>query len=159
MDQHVPSGVRGADLDQVDPLVANRERELSREGPRYGRQLDVAEVEGPEDLPEEGARLAELIGVVEHRCHHLRRDLRELLGGRLGRDDGGVSHELVPVAVVSIGVRIHERVDRTSCRRCIAHGLEHLGGELQVEERVDEQGLAAVRDQPGVAPAPGAVRL
>ena len=39
------------------------------------------------------------------------------------------------------------------------HGVEHLAGEPQVEERVDQQPGAAARDQPGVGPAPPAVGL
>ena len=37
--------------------------------------------------------------------------------------------------------------------------VEHLGGELQVEQRVDQQRDAVAHDQPGVAPPPAAVGL
>ena len=39
------------------------------------------------------------------------------------------------------------------------HGVQHLAGEPQVEQRVDEQRRAVADDQPGVAPAPTAVGL
>jgi len=40
-----------------------------------------------------------------------------------------------------------------------AHGVQHLLGEFQVEEGVDQQGRLAIDDEAGVTPAPGAVGL
>jgi hypothetical protein len=39
------------------------------------------------------------------------------------------------------------------------HLLEHLAGEVEVEQRVDEQRVAVADDQPGVAVAPLPARL
>jgi hypothetical protein len=49
---------------------------------------------------------------------------------------------------------VDELADVVRGRDGIPHRLEHLRGERQVEQRVDKQGLVAVRDQPRVAPAP-----
>jgi xanthine dehydrogenase YagR molybdenum-binding subunit len=56
-------------------------------------------------------------------------------------------------------VGVDELADFARRRHRVTHGLEHLRGERQIEERVDQQGLLAVRHQTGITPAPGAVRL
>ncbi|KCZ56859.1 hypothetical protein HY30_18315 [Hyphomonas chukchiensis] len=33
---------------------------------------------------------------------------------------------------------------------CILHGLQHVGGEVHVEERIDEQRLIAIGDEPRI---------
>ena len=74
-------------------------------------------------------------------------------------DDVGAGDELVAVAVVAVGVGVHHGADGRGRRRHGAELVEHLLGERQVEQRVDEQRRVAVGDQPGVRPAPPAVGL
>ena len=78
--------------------------------------------------------------------------------GRRG-DDLGAGHQLVAVAVVAVGVRVHERADPRGRGRHGPQVLEHPSGEGEVEQRVDEQRCVAVGDEPGVRPAPAAVGL
>ena len=159
VDDRVAVGVRGSDLDQVDGPVADREVEPALER-RAGRaQLDALEGEGPEDAADVGGELGtEVVGVLEH-VHELRRRGLELGGGARRRVDlGARREELVAEAVVAVAVRVHRRVDRAALGDA-AHRVEHVPGELEVEERVDEQRRAVGRDQPRVAPAPAAVGL
>ena len=78
--------------------------------------------------------------------------------GRRG-DDLGAGDELVAVAVVAVGVGVHERADPSGRRGHGPQVVEHPGGEREVEQRVDEQRRVAVGDEPGVRPAPAAVGL
>src|SRR3546814_18441825 len=59
--------------------------------------------------------------------------------------------------MIAVGVRVHQRTDPGGRGDGIAHGRQHLAGQLQIEERVDEQGLVAVDDKAGIAPAPATV--
>src|SRR3546814_5056124 len=61
--------------------------------------------------------------------------------------------------MIAVGVRVHQRTDPGGRGDGIAHGRQHLAGQLQIEERVDEQGLVAVDDKAGIAPAPATVGL
>ena len=41
----------------------------------------------------------------------------------------------------------------------IAHRLQHVCCQTQIEQGIDQQGLFAVYDQPGITPTPASVRL
>ena len=56
-------------------------------------------------------------------------------------------------------MRIDDRPDAFGGRCRSPHRIEHLLRDLQVEERVDEERLVTIDDQPGVAPAPRARQL
>ena len=60
--------------------------------------------------------------------------------------------------MIAVGVRVHHRGDR-SPGEVVGHGPEHLAGQTQIEEGVDEQRLVATEHETGVAPAPPAVGL
>ena len=77
-------------------------------------------------------------GRAVERGQHRRRHLGHLVGGRRRGDDLGAVDELVAVAVIAVGVGVDDGVDRRG-RRVGRQRLEHLGGEAQVEQRVDEQ--------------------
>ena len=140
---------------RVSPTVTV---ERAVEGLRRDRQLDAVEREGAEDPlhvladrphRRRGGDHAGQPG-RGHACH---------LRGRPPRgDDPPVAEQLVAVAVVAVGVGVDDGPDLDA--RCGgAHGGEHLGGELEVEQRVDEERVAAIDDQTGVAPAPPTVGL
>ena len=80
-----------------------------------------------------------------------------VLGGGRGDDLDVWGEELPAVGVVAIGVGVDGVPDRRigAKRR---HRVEHLLGEVQVVERVDEQGRAVADDEAGVAPAIASVR-
>ena len=61
--------------------------------------------------------------------------------------------------MVAVGVRVDERVDARRRGHRRSHRAQHLGGQPQVEQRVDEQRGLAVHDQARVAPPPAAVGL
>jgi hypothetical protein len=58
--------------------------------------------------------------------------------------------QLIAEDVVAIGVGVDEFADVARRRHCVTHGLEHLGGKRQIEQRVDQQGLLAVRTRPAL---------
>ena len=156
VDQDVAACVRGADLDQLDLLAVDRQRELTFErlvGLAHG---DALELEGPEDAGQELAEHAHARRLAHEGGQRLRRRRPDLVGAFLGGEDAGVAHKLVTPAVVAIGVRIDNGVDPAR-ERCQL--VEHLPGQLEVKEGVDEQRACLADHQPGVAPPPRAVGL
>ena len=129
--------------------------EAAVERARRRRQRDAVEREVAEEAAEQ---LADVAGRRVEAGEHRRGDLAHLLGARRRGDDLGAGDELVAVAVVAVGVGVDDGVDG---RRRGAPGerVEHLLGQLQVEQRVDEQRGPVADDQPGVAPAPRPVAL
>ena len=85
--------------------------------------------------------------------------LVHLLGARLRGQDGGAAHELVPVAVVAVGVGVDHGIDLARGGHRVAHRRQHLAGEPEVEQRVDQQRCAGVGNEAGVGEAPRAVGL
>ncbi len=81
----------------------------------------------------------------------------ELLGAAGRGDDLGVLDQLVAPDVVGVGVGVDHLADILRRRRGVAHDVEHFLGQGDGEQGVDQQGLLAVDDQPGVRPAPAAV--
>ena len=82
------------------------------------------------------------------------------LDGELVGDDLGAAATFVAIAMVAIVMGVDDGSDRR--RRLgfgLAHGCQHLAGQRHVEQRVDQEGLAAVDDQAGVRPAPAAIGL
>ena len=70
----------------------------------------------------------------------------------------GALDQLIAERVIAVVMSVDQRADagwwpeferRMSASIC--------GGELEVEQRIDQQGLIAVGDETGVAPSPGAV--
>ena len=100
-------------------------------------------------------------GLVQRRQHR-RRHVGHLVGGRRRGHDLDVGsttdHLAIAVAVVAVGVGVDHRVDRRAARHR-RHRVEHRRGQLEIEQRVDEQRLPVADDQPGVAPSPTAVGL
>jgi hypothetical protein len=140
VDQHVAAGVGRTHLDQLDGLVANPDGHLALENPCRRRVPDPLELEGPEALPEE---LTERALVTGHRLHQGRHRLRRQLFHLLGRghrgDDLGPLDELVAVTVIAVGVGVDEGADPARRARLgVPHGIEHLLGESQIEERIDQ---------------------
>ena len=118
-----------------------------------------SKVNGPEDVAQVGAGVTEPVGRLHQPGEHRRRHLVHLARAGRRRHDVGAGHELVAVAVVAVGVGVHDRADRRGRRRHGPQVVEHLLGEHEVEQRVDEQRRVAVGDQAGVRPAPAAVGL
>ena len=154
-DDHVPSRVRRPDLDQLDLTPSDIERQAAVERPRRRRRLDAIEVERAEEAAEQVTDLTRRGGQPAQQC---RRNLLHLGGGRGGRHDLGVGDELVAVAVVPVGVGVHDGRDRRGpgVRR---EGRQHRRRQPEIEQRVDEQRDAVADDQAGVAPSPRAVAL
>lgn len=61
--------------------------------------------------------------------------------------------------MVPVGMRVHDLVDVLGRWHGFAHLEQHVACEFQVKQRIDQQRLVAVDDQPSVAPAPTAVGL
>jgi hypothetical protein len=155
----VPLRVRGADLDQLDGAVADPQVEAPVERRARHAQLDVAEAERAEDAADVRAELRpELVGVLE-RVEELWRRGPHVGDRRGGRVDLRARREqLVAEAVVAVAVGVQRGADRPAVGDT-PHRVEHVAGEREVEERVDEQRSAVARDQAGVAPAPRPVGL
>ena len=150
----VCAGPRSVDLDVP---ATHRERQRACERPIRLAAVDLAELEVAEGVVGELPEVV-VVGVLQ-RVELRRREVVHLLGRRhRGVDLGSVGDELVAVAVVAVGVRVDERVDRPRARDR-AHGVEHLPGQTQVEQRVHEQRGAVAGDEARVAVAPGAARL
>ena len=64
----------------------------------------------------------------------------------------------VAVAVIAVGVGVQQGADRGH-RGVRRHRGQHLVGQMQVEQCVDQQRCPVADHQPGGAPAPTAVRL
>ena len=120
------------------------------------RQVDAVEVERAEERSEQ---LTDLAGCPVQRGEHRRRHLGHLVrGGGRGDDLGTDDADLVAVAVIAVGMGVHQRADRAL--RCeLRHRVEHRRGEIEVEQRVDEQRRTVADDQAGVAPSPAAIGL
>ena len=97
--------------------------------------------------------------LLDEGCHRRGRQLGHLRGGALGGHDQRVTHQLVAIAMVAVGVGVHERVDPPGGGDGAAHLGEHALREGEVEKRVDEQRRLAVDDETGVAPTPATVGL
>ena len=151
----VALGVRRADLDQLDLPPADLQPEPAVERAGRRRQLDAVEVELAEEAAEQ---VTDLAGRVVQGAEHRRRYVVHLLGGGRGGDDLGVGDQLVAVAVVAVGVGVDDGGDRRRPCRALER-LEHLGGQAEVEQRVDEQRRTVADDETGVAPAPRPVTL
>jgi glycosyltransferase involved in cell wall biosynthesis/GT2 family glycosyltransferase len=157
--QRVATGVRRADLDQAHLALADLEAQLAAERLRGQHRLDAREVEGSEAAQEELAQRAHVRRLLDERRHRRRRQLGHLGGRPLGGDDPRARDELIAVTVIAVGVGVQQRVDPRCGRHRPAHLEQHLLGQGEVVERVDQQRAVAVADQPGIAPAPAAVRL
>ena len=160
VDHDVAAGVGGAYLDEVHCRLADLKAQAALERPRGGRVGDPLELEAAEAVDQKvGDEAAVRAGAAQERrerfrCRRLHLDCRGLRG-----DDLGAGDEFVAVGVIAVGVRVHQPVDVGGGRVGVLHRVEHLAGVRQVEQRVDEQRLAAADDQPGVAPAPAAIGL
>ena len=69
-------------------------------------------------------------------------------------DDAGALDQLVAEGVVAVPWVLTRVPILGRLRHRLAHAVEHLARELQVEQRVDQQRLAAVDDQAGIAASP-----
>ena len=152
--------VAGSDLLQDDRLVPHAQFVLVVKSRGGQRESDALEVECAETMEQELASIAH----VRRLAHDGRQPIRglggEFPGGGIRGDDLRLRHELVAVAVIGVGMGVHQFVERLrGLRLRRAHALEHRTGEFQVEQGVHEQTLVAVHDQSRVAPAPSAVRL
>ena len=155
----VAGGVRRAELDQLDDAIADAQ--LAAAGERLGGQArrDALEVEAPHRAPGERIELRTEVELVEQQVDELRPDRLHLLERRGGgHDRDPVRQQLVAEPVVAVAVRVHRLLDRVAIGDRLDR-VEQLSRALQVEQRVDEQRRALAGDQPGVAPAPAAVRL
>jgi hypothetical protein len=75
-------------------------------------------------------------------------------------DDLGPLAAGIAEAVVAVVMAVDQHVDvRRRLRLGGFHGRQHVAGQGNVEQGVDQQGLVAIDDQAGVGPAPAAVRL
>ena len=111
-------------------------------------------------LVHEAAGFTERLPILGHHLIKLlRRAMLHVLERSLGGQDARALHELVAERVVTIAVRIEECADLVGLWHSLAHAIEHLARELEVEQRVDKQRVIAVDDQAGVAVAPASVGL
>ena len=114
------------------------EFELAGERSGGGDELDPVEVERTEDVEQERAGLAHVGGgpqeLAEHRSGHLVHLCRR--GGR--GDDLGPCDERVAVAMVTVGMGVDHGGDALGSRGLPAQRREHLGGQLEVEQGVDQ---------------------
>jgi hypothetical protein len=126
----VAGGVRRTDLEQLDRRAGDVDLPSAGEGRRRRGQGDALELEGPEDAGEVAAGVAELAALpgIDHGRQQRRRRVRHLLGARLGRHDLGVRHQLVPVAVVAVGVGVDHGGDGVAGGQ-VAEPVEHLPGQ------------------------------
>ena len=83
---------------------------------------------------------------------------RHLFGAGPARDDARVRKQLVAEGVVAVGVGIDQRADGRRSRQRATKALQHLARELQIEQGIDQQGLALIGHQPRIAVASGTVR-
>lgn len=127
--------VRRPDLDQLDHTATDLHLQPATERPGGHAHVDAVEVERAEEVTEQRTDLA---GRRVQRVQHRRRHLGHLVSRRLGRDDLRRLEQLVAVAVIAIGMGVEQGGDRRSCGER-SHRVEHLLGELQVEQRVDQQ--------------------
>ena len=159
VDDRVPRGVSGPDLDQLDAAVGHRQLPLAVE--RLGGEpgFDLREVKRAEGPPRERRELRGTSGRAGQSMHQgWGSDVHVVDRSARGDDRDAVGQQLVAEPVVAVAVRVHGLGDRTALRRR-AHLLEHGPGQREIEQRVHEQGLALAGDQPSVAPAPGPVWL
>ena len=160
VDQDVAPRMRRPDILEQHLLVADLELQLVLEHPRRRRVPDVVPLElAAHHLVQEGAGLAELAPVALHGRQLLGRPLLHLLGAGARSDDLGAGHELVAESVVAVGVGVDQATDRPGRRHRGAHLPQHLAGQFEVEQRIDQQCLVAIDDQSGIAEAPAAVGL
>ena len=54
---------------------------------------------------------------------------------------------------------VDQAADRPGGRHGGAHLAQHLAGQFEIEQGIDQQGLVAIDDQPGIAETPAAVGL
>ena len=106
----------GPELEQPHGAVADAQVELAVEGGGGRHRLDAVEGERAEDVAEEGAGVAEPVGRPHQPGEHGRRHLVHLAGAGRRRDDVGAGDELVAVAVVAVGVGVHDGADRRGGR-------------------------------------------
>ena len=82
------------------------------------------------------------------------------LDGELVRDDLRALAALVAVAVIAIVMRVDDGADLRCCLRFrLFHCVEHLARQRHVEQRIDQEAFTAIHDEPGIRPAPTAIRL
>ena len=160
VDQDVAPRMRRPDILEQHVLVADLELQLVLEHPCRRRVPDIVPLElAAHHLMQEGAGLAELAPVALHGRQLLGRPLLHLLGAGARSDDLGAGDQLVAERVVAVGMGVDQAADRLRRRHRGAHPPQHLAGQRQVEQRIDQQGLVAVDDQPGIAKTPAAVGL
>jgi hypothetical protein len=178
-DDRVTSRVRRAHLDEKDLLVPNPKLELALEGAIGERELGVSEVEITKRRKRERPCLREQRDSidpngVEHPAKHLPASTKrtdqpccaqqeivaawgtfsKVFDAPRSADDFRVGDERVPIAVVAVAVRVDDGLNAIRGGGRATHRREHLGRDLLVEQRVDQQALIPVRDQPGIAPPP-----
>ena len=159
MYEHVAPCVGGAHLNGPDLLLADATTPLASEGLVRRRHLDPLEVECAKSLAQKCRRGPGGFGLVDHRVEHGRGHFAEFRSRGLRGHHARALDQLVAVAVVAVRVGIDEGSDALCRRLGPAHRLEHCRGELQIEERVDEQRFAGVDHETRVAPTPGTIRL
>jgi hypothetical protein len=155
--QHVTGGVRRTDLDQLHLAAADIDRQPARERSSGRDNSNVVEPERREyscrvrSRPPAQSRQG---GNLLHRV------LGDQPGGGTGGDDldTGRCDQLVAEAMVAVGVGVHHGRQRRAVGQR-PDPVEHLPRRDQVEQRVYQQRGPAACHQPGVAPAPAAVRL
>ena len=111
---------------------------------------------GREDAREVRAGLAHRGGVALHLGEAPGAAvMAHLLVASFRGDDLRALDQFVAEAMVAVGMRIDEGSDlRGGGRLGAMHRVEHLAGQLQVEQRIDQQRLSAIDHQTGVAPSP-----
>src|SRR5579883_3226598 len=162
VDQDVAAGVRRAYFDDAYSLVADLALQLTLEGKRRHRDIDTVEIEWFQDAREKFAGLAELGRVALERVAQLQPAAvgDQFCSAGLRSDDLGAGDKLITEAMVAVGMRVDQRAEtRRRLRLRAAHRVDHRARQLQVEQRIDEHGLAAVNDQTRVAPSPRSVGL
>jgi hypothetical protein len=135
MHDRVTLGVRWTDLDQLHDATSDVEVKSAVERARRHGEFDPGEVEVAEERPEQVPHVA--LGRIQS-GHHRGRHLAHLVCSRTRGHDLSIPDQLVAIAVVAIGMGVHHRANRgTLCHR--AHRSQHRLGQVQIEERVDEQ--------------------
>ena len=158
VDNDVAQRVRGADIGQLYAFIAHIQGQLAVECPARQGVFDAVEIEFPaHQFPDDRAGVAHVLpGFYPSDKGFGRTDLH-FVGAVFRCDDDGALDKLIAIGVVAVRMGVHQRVDRYSTRCGIAHRGQHIGGQRQIEQGVDQQRFIAIRDQPGIAPAPAAI--
>ena len=161
VNDHVPLGMGGPHLLQMHRLASHGEGAFPLEGFRGQALLYAFEIEGPKAVKEKVPEVPELPrpGGLGHGGHGGRILVGHFFGAGLRGNDGGLRQAAVAIAVIAVGVGVHQLPNVRGGGNGGAHGLKHALRQGAVVERIDEERCVPVGDQPRVGPAPAAVRL